>query len=445
MAKIYIEPANIRRTLSSEESLAKKLRNLSQNVDDIRAALNYKIAGREQISARLRQMTEDIMKESTRTTTMRNALEQIVTQYEQSEGANQGRSIPANSGTRSGTGGSSGGDGGSNGGQFSLADWIIGSTIINPNPNIFRLLGVDEDGNPVTPYRPGSWLLDAIRVPFPMVGPDAGITSSDLNWSTADWHKYWPGGLPDIGSVVAGAGSAAIGALVGGFIPHNEGSWLGGSIGTSGSIGGIGTSGTLSGSLGGWAYDISKGKISGELYAAKGSAEGNIGALSGSVEGSVGKVEGKGQIGATLYKDGKFTPHLGAEAKAEASALSGEAKTQLGSDQYNVHAKAEGQVLTAEAKAGVNAGVFTSDDETTKFGLQAKAGAEAYVASGKVSGGFSFMGIKIDASVDGHVGAGASAGGEIASTGIEIDLDAALGLGLGLDIKIDWSNFKFGW
>ena len=92
MANIKIEPANVRRTLSSEASLAKKLQSLSQNVDSIRNALNYKIAGREQISARLRQMTEDIMKESTRTTALRDALEQIVSRYEQAESKNLGLS-----------------------------------------------------------------------------------------------------------------------------------------------------------------------------------------------------------------------------------------------------------------------------------------------------------------------------------------------------------------
>lgn len=201
----------------------------------------------------------------------------------------------------------------------------------------------------------------------------------------------------------------------------------------------------------GYSYDVSPTSVSAKGHLAQGKVSGSIfgGIVGGSLAVVAGELAASGKVDATLYKDGKLQPNIRAEAKAEATALSGEAKATLGSDVNNLHAKADGKVLTAEAKAGAKAGIYTTKDangnEITVAGVKAEAGAEAYVASGKVSGGFSIFGIKVDASLKGHVGAGATVGGEVSSSHANLDFGAALGLGAGVSIGIDWSNFKIGW
>ena len=62
---------------------------------------------------------------------------------------------------------------------------------------------------------------------------------------------------------------------------------------------------------------------------------------------------------------------------------------------------------------------------------------------GKVSGGFTIFGIKIDASIKGKAGgAGLTGAAEATTGGVEGEIGAGLGLGAGIKIKIDWTNFK---
>ena len=209
--------------------------------------------------------------------------------------------------------------------------------------------------------------------------------------------------------------------------------------------------GSASGDVLGYSYDVSPTGIAGEAHLAQGKAGGTLfgGLFAVTGAGVVGQVAASGKVGASLYSEEKFTPHVGAEVKAEATALGGELEQRFGSETNNIHSKAEGKVLTAEAKAGVKAGVYTtkteSGSEIVVAGLKAEAGAEAYLASGQVSGGISILGIKVDGSIKGHVGTGATVGGEISTSNAAIDLGAALGLGAGVSIDIDWSNFKVGW
>lgn len=181
--------------------------------------------------------------------------------------------------------------------------------------------------------------------------------------------------------------------------------------------------------------------IEAEGHLAHGKAKGNVGLLSGEVSGTVGSVGATGKIGASLFKDKKFSPSVEAKAKAEASVLKGEAKTQFGNDEFNKHAKAKGTVLGAEAEAGGSAGVFKDDNGKTQVGVKGKVGAEAYLAKGSVSGGFTVFGIKIDAGIEGKAGAvGVSAEGEATTGGVKGKIGGALGLGGGVEISIDWSD-----
>lgn len=239
----------------------------------------------------------------------------------------------------------------------------------------------------------------------------------------------------------------------------------GGSVATSGSILGFDASGTAAGNvLGGSLTTKSKrkwdpkkkevevsGSIDAEGHLAEGSASGNIGFASGSIKGKVGTVAATGTIGASLYKDGKFSPAITGKMKAEAAVAQGEAKVKAGRENYNAHANANGTVLGAEAEASGSAGKITYKDEATgktktEWGVKGKVGAEAYVVQGKVSGGITIFGVKIDVGIGGKAGgAGISAEGRFTNGSAKGKIGAGLGVGGELEIGIDWSNFSFKW
>lgn len=190
--------------------------------------------------------------------------------------------------------------------------------------------------------------------------------------------------------------------------------------------------------------------VVGEAHLTQGSLKGNIGLLRGQIKGSVGKISGKGEIGATLYKDGKFSPQLGAGAEASIVGAEAEGEVGIGTDNTNVHVGASGKAGIAKVKAEVGIGKVSHEkpngQKVEGYGIKGEAGAEAYAAEGKVSGGVTILGIKIDAGLTGKAGgAGIKAGGAVTTGGIQGSIGAGFGLGVGLDISIDWSGFKWGW
>lgn len=185
-----------------------------------------------------------------------------------------------------------------------------------------------------------------------------------------------------------------------------------------------------------------KGKIS--FSAADGKISGNIGDVKGTMEGSVGNAGAEGSVGISLFSGGQLAPAVYGSAKAEANVAEGKVSGQFGTDEYNAHISADGTLLGAEAEAKLQAGKIVEEDGTVKYGVEGKVGAEAYVAEGSISGGFTLFGIKFDASVEGKAGgAGAKAGGEISTGTAEGELGLGLGLGLGVKVKMDWTNFKW--
>lgn len=239
-----------------------------------------------------------------------------------------------------------------------------------------------------------------------------------------------------------------------------EGAVIEGAKTGSGEFLGFGTSGTAEGEIIGGSiktkskakWDIQKGdagvekSVEAEGHLAKGKLKGNIGLLGGEIGGSVGNVGATGKVGASLFKDGKFSPALEAKLKAEASAAKGDASLSVGNDEFDAHGKASGTLLGAEAEIGGSAGMITYKDGTstkTELGVKGKVGAEAYVAQGKLSGGFKIFGIKIDLGIEGKAGgAGVSAEGRVTTGGVSGKIGAGLGLGAGLELSIDWSNFS---
>ena len=171
--------------------------------------------------------------------------------------------------------------------------------------------------------------------------------------------------------------------------------------------------------------------------------EGNVGYLSAGAEVNVGHAAGTGAIGATLFTGGVLTPALYAGVEGKASAVDGKVSAQFGTDDFNRHAEAKGALLTAEGKAGFQAGVITDENGDKKYGVKTEVGAEAYLAKGEVTGGFTLFGIKIDGTIEGKAGgAGVKAGGEVSTGAVEGELGLGLGLGVGVKFKVDFSGFK---
>lgn len=240
-----------------------------------------------------------------------------------------------------------------------------------------------------------------------------------------------------------------------------EGALLAGTAVATGTILGFNSSLTMEGELVGGSLktkshakwkpekgEVNIGKsVEAEGYLAKGSLDGNIGYLGGTISGTVGSAATKGTLGVSLYKNGKLSPAIEAKIKAEAAVAKGEAEVNFGTDETDIHVKGSGTLLGAEAEAGASAGKITYQDESgatkTEYGVSAKAGAEAYLAQGKVSGGLTLFGIDFDVGVSGKAGgAGASASARATTGGASGSIGAGLGLGVGLEISVDWSEFS---
>ncbi|MCR4596555.1 MAG: hypothetical protein K5673_07210 [Lachnospiraceae bacterium] len=263
-------------------------------------------------------------------------------------------------------------------------------------------------------------------------------------------------------------GSVATGLGIYSILPYNDSkedklsiSWRGGKFSDHTEINGmdVGQDGEYhiahltSKTKKGANWDIDKGQAKVEysnttkFSAIDGKLTSNVGLLKSELEGSVGNVAATGAVGLTLFSDGKFTPSVYGKVKAKANVAEGSVTDTFGTDDYNVHAKAEGTLLGAEAQAEAQVGRIV-DDETgeVKWGAKGKAGAEAYVAQGELSGGFTLFGIKVDATVEGKLGgAGVKAGGEVTTNAVEGELGLGLLAGLGIKVKVDWSKAKWPW
>ncbi len=172
-----------------------------------------------------------------------------------------------------------------------------------------------------------------------------------------------------------------------------------------------------------------KESITQELYIAQleGGYKGEYGEYSGKTTVGGGSVTG--EVGLTLFSDGKFDPSIYGKVKGDAYVVRGEISGKVGTDDLNAYASAEGTLVGAEGeiKVGYDDGKFS-----------AKAGGEAYLAKAEIKGGFEIFGIKIGATGEAMAGVNATAGAEVGP-------DSAQGeIGLGpfkIKINVDWSNF----
>lgn len=169
-----------------------------------------------------------------------------------------------------------------------------------------------------------------------------------------------------------------------------------------------------------------------ELHGAKGGVSGSYGITKADLQLSASEVGVTGTIGASFFTKDQFDPSLSVKGEARASLLKNETSARIGDGSYNYHLKVKSEALTARAEAGLSLG---------SRGVEAKAGAEAYAATGEVSGGFTLFGVKVDVSVEGKAGgAGSLAAVDVGPTSVEGELGIGLGLGLGTKLKVDWSD-----
>ena len=195
-------------------------------------------------------------------------------------------------------------------------------------------------------------------------------------------------------------------------------------------------------------WDPEKGEISAKTkamavgYLAKGEASAAFGLAEVKAKGEFLTGTAIGEAKAALWQEGEFKPALTVGAAASVAVLKGEANGQFGTDDYNAHIRARGDVLSAEAKASAAMGALGKNDKGKEiYGVRAKAGAEACVAKGEVSGGVTILGVKVYAKVQGKaIAAGASASAELTNEGASAEVGAALGLGAGVKLSVDWSG-----
>ena len=169
-----------------------------------------------------------------------------------------------------------------------------------------------------------------------------------------------------------------------------------------------------------------------------------IGAMTNHLEVGILTASAVGAVSASIFNDdGLFSPSIQASASVEGSVVNIQDQFRYGNDEVNIHAEREADLLYGKAEASGAAGVFTETDDSgntvTKIGVKGEAGAEAYLAQGTVSGGFELFGLKINLSATGKVGgAGVTAGGEVTTGGVSGSFGIGLLAGLELGFSIEW-------
>lgn len=157
------------------------------------------------------------------------------------------------------------------------------------------------------------------------------------------------------------------------------------------------------------------------------------------------KVNGSVNFGFSLKNP--LDAQVGASIAASAYYGHGTLKAKVGNSDANINAKAEGSVGSVKGNAGLNLGHILYKDEDGKdvegWGISANAGGKVAVLEGKLSGGVSFLGIKLSGKLEGDfISVGGKAKFEAMSSGFTMGLGGALGLGAGFEISVDWSGLK---
>ena len=398
MAEIMVNAAKMYSAATAEKNVAKRLDGLSDEIANVQRNLSFQVKSRAQISLQLVALEKVCETNATRVRRLSSTLESAINNYSATERRVSGHPTGGKTAKKPKSG---------KGSKTGIIDVI--------RKYIKKL--VDEYNKDPKEFQRN--LIPIITLISPAGGIVFGFATTAINGGTPIIS-----GTKKINGKVFGlpAGVTAKGDMFGysgkvqGKYEHN---WTKGNVGI-------------------------KGVVSGEAHLAQGSVKGHLGPGSVEMKGTVGQVSAKGEAGISLMKDGKFSPSVEAKVKAEAVGIKGEIKQQIGNSKYNVHSKAEGSVGVARAEAGGGIGKFSYEENGVKHsavGAYGKAGAEVCAAEGKVSGGFTIFGVKIDVGVSGKAGAiGASAEGRVTASGAKGSIGGAFGVGGGVTVSIDWSS-----
>ena len=393
MDSIIVKSSMMSSAVSKQNSLSSDLYRLADEIGNVQRSLSFNVKSRAQISSQLVILEKVCSNNAVKTKKLSSALNDAIAHYTACENRVAGNPNP---------------------GAGSKKKGVINPKIdISSIKDIFDWIKKQLINNPHI-------VIPIIGIISPVNGIIAGFLSTILN-----------GGKP----VIKGAKEVK-GKVFG----------LPAALGVSGEL--FGYSGKVTGKA---KWDLEKKEAGikfgaeGEAHVAQGSLKGSLGILSSEVKGTVGEVKAKGEVGVSLYKDGRLSPGIEANLEAKATGLKGEVEHKLGNDEFNIHGKGEGSLGVAKAEASGGLGAFTYTDDygnsVHTVGAHGKLGAEACAAEGRVSGGFNVFGIKIDVGITGKAGAvGASAEGRITGSGAHGKIGGALILGGGLDISIDWSG-----
>ena len=430
MARIYIEPSRAKSAVNSSASLQKALGSMSGEVDRIRGGLRHKIAGQEQISARLKEAAEQIERETAAAKALSTGLEQILRRYEQAEDSNTGRAVAQKTAVQAAAGAAAAA-GGVGAAWDQLLDWsrdvwedLTKGRLPDPlgpfSPFIPAVLGIIS-GTGGTPGSSPNRAEVSIGSAEGKISGKGGIEAdlkdiTGLGDKTKDWMEkdsqyfYYD---PKTGqkTMVDPNDKAAMEE----FEKHNQGTipvdvkLLG--IGASGSIAAIDGSISNDWGFGGHEGEFSVSKLEGqaEAYISAGGAGAILGAsytaLSakeqlylgtddakayGEMEVAAGKVSGQAAIsGGLIDKNGEFNPSLYAGASAEA--IAGEISGKVGVDVAGVDVGLEAGVscgVGAHANVGFVDGKFSVDvGATLGVGLNVKFDVDVSGAIDAIAGG----------------------------------------------------------
>lgn len=401
MAKIYIDTKKVRPCVTRLGDLAQALKQSAQETDSIRSGLRYKIAGRAEIEAQLRAVSEQILREETSMRSMRDTLEQIAGWYERTENANLGRITP--DGADENGGGSSE--------TVTLPDWLR-HLRERYGPSISSLIPLSA---------PVVSLLNFLLADTQVSG-EQGFWRADSDVKRgggAEWEyereeiKDWKHGSqfyydPQSGKVTYVDSKDA--DAMNEFKEHNKADDFG--IPVDLKLFGIGSEASVS------------------VYGGEGKVSNRYGGAEGSYD--LGKAEANASFYAGLGG-------VGAEMGASVTAFTAEGKAYLGDEDTQAYVKGKVTAGKAEAKMGAQAGLYDKDGN---FKPSVYAGVSAEAIAGEVSGSVGAKVLGTDVALEGSLnyGVGVHADVGMHDGKISVDVGATLGVGASVKLEIDVSG-----
>ena len=404
--------------------MARELKRLAQEVEQIRGMLNYKIAGKAAIDAQLRNVSAQVLQEETAVRSMRDALEQIAAWYERTENVNLGRVTPEKNAAVNGGGSQE---------TPTLSNWMeylkdrygpwISNLISQSSPVVSLLMGLLA--NTQVSGEQGFWRTDSDK----SVGGEAEWTHD--RQEVKDW-KHGSQFYYDPQSKKVTYVDPKDADAMNEFKEHNKADDFG--IPVDLKLFGIGSAASVS------------------IYGGKGDLSNPYGGLEGSYD------LGKAEASASLYAG---LGGAGAEVGASVTAFTAEGKAYLGNEDTQAYLKGQVTAGKAEAKIGAQAGLYDKDGN---FKPSLYAGASAEAIAGEISGSVGAKVLGTDVALEGSLnyGVGVHADVGMHDGKISVDVGATLGVGASVKLEIDvsgtidaihdkagevWSGVKnlFGW